>query len=294
MTFTSDLHVDVTRNNGYLVPYLAQRAAAMAGDVFVLAGDIAGSLAVLDATLAQFERLDGTKVLVPGNHDIWVSKSQARKGRDSFYNYREAIPQLCARHGFICPTLEPCMIADVGIIANIGWYDYSLQDPRLSATYNLHDYERGIFGHRVWNDTRHAVWLRHPDTADWRARQGTLRNSEVFARFIGELTSATLRVPASIQKLLFVLHTAPFRECITPKPEPSPFDAYEGSVALGEFIEAVVAGGREAWVICGHRHKPLFLQRGNIRLYRSPIGYLGDAETDYGAIAKRAVGECEI
>jgi hypothetical protein len=32
---------------------------------------------------------------------------------------------------------------------------------------------------------------------------------------------------------------------------------------------------REISVICGHRHKKLFLDMDNIKLYRSPVGYLG-------------------
>ncbi len=121
-----------------------------------------------------------------------------------------------------------------------------------------------------------------------------LRNDEVFATFFGELRAAVGQIPPGVEKLLLVLHTAPFRECISPRPEPSPFDAYEGSTAIGEFIERVAAGGRQIWVICGHRHKSLFLERGNIRLYRSPVGYLESSDADYEGIARSAVGEFEM
>jgi predicted phosphohydrolase len=294
VAFTSDLHVDVTESNRLLAPYLARRAAELNPDIFVLAGDVASSMAALEEALAQFDGLDCTKVITPGNHDIWVSKNQAHKGRDSFHNYRQSIPEACSHHGFICPTTTPYVMGKAAIIANIGWYDYSLQDPRLATTYGTVDYDRGVFGSALWNDTRYAVWLRHPDSDDWRRRRMTLRNREVFAIFCAELQAAIEQVPAGVEKLLLVLHTAPFRECITPKPEPSPFDAYEGSTAIGEFIESVVAAGRQAWVICGHRHQPLFLERGDIRLYRSPIGYLERADADYERIARSAVGEFEM
>ncbi|OPZ94000.1 MAG: hypothetical protein BWY74_00917 [Firmicutes bacterium ADurb.Bin419] len=82
-------------------------------------------------------------------------------------------------------------------------------------------------------------------------------------------------------------------KCINQKDEPSPFDAYEGSSQIGEFIKTI-SKDREISVICGHRHKKLFLDMGNIKLYRSPVGYLDKSQTDYERIAGEVIGEFEM
>ena len=49
-----------------------------------------------------------------------------------------------------------------------------------------------------------------------------------------ELKNSAQKIPDDVRKVLIVLHTAPFKECIIPNDEPSPFDAYEGSSQIGE------------------------------------------------------------
>jgi predicted phosphohydrolase len=295
IAYTSDIHIDYSPINRRLLPYLVLRIAALNPDVFVLAGDVANTLACMNDALAPFEQLDCLKVMVPGNHDVWTeSNRQVRKGHDSFYKYREAIPEICRRHGFVCPVASPHMAGDIAVVGNIGWYDYSLQDARLSSNYDRNDYDRGTFGSAVWNDKRYAVWLARPGVEGWRQRRLTLSNDAVFARHFGDLRSAVQQIPAGVEKALLVLHTAPFSECITPKAQPSPFDAYQGSAAIGDFIETVVAVDRQVHIICGHRHEPLFLERGSVRVYRSPVVYLAGVDIDYAATAAQAIGEFEM
>ncbi|MFZ5987382.1 MAG: FMN-binding protein [Bacillota bacterium] len=96
VAYTSDIHADITTNNRLLVPYLVNRVKEITPDVFVIAGDISNSLDSLDSTLKQFNQLQCLKVMIPGNHDVWVeSNNSVRKGKDSFYKYRQAIPRAC-------------------------------------------------------------------------------------------------------------------------------------------------------------------------------------------------------
>lgn len=50
----------------------------------------------------------------------------------------------------------------------------------------------------------------------------------------------------------------------------------------------------EVSIICGHRHKKLFLDMGNIKLYRSPVGYLVKSQIDYERIVKEVIGEFQL
>lgn len=83
------------------------------------------------------------------------------------------------------------------------------------------------------------------------------------------------------------------KECIIPEDEPSPFDAYEGSTRIGELLNEI-AKARKVYVVCGHRHRKMFLDKGNVLLYRSPVGYLDSSQTDYEKIAENVIGEFEI
>lgn len=101
IAFTSDLHADVGARNAAALPWAARAAAALAPDVFVLAGDAANDLAALDRTLAAFEALPARKLFVPGNHDLWIESNKSlRRGQDSWHKYVRAIPDVCARRGF--------------------------------------------------------------------------------------------------------------------------------------------------------------------------------------------------
>ncbi|HOQ01536.1 hypothetical protein [Acetivibrio clariflavus] len=65
------------------------------------------------------------------------------------------------------------------------------------------------------------------------------------------------------------------------------------SVKIGEFIYSI-AKERDIYVICGHRHTKCFLEIGNIKLYRSPVGYLDKSQNDYEKIAKEVIGKFDI
>lgn len=294
VAYTSDVHADITLNNGQLIAYLVKRVGELNPDVFVLAGDISNTLECLDRTLKLFNEITCLKIMIPGNHDVWTeSNNSIRKGKDSFYKYKKAIPEVCSQNGFLYPITEPCIIGNIAIIGNIGWYDYTLADSRLTNTYDFMDYVRGTFDEGSWNDTKYAVWLKSPDSPNWKERLKTLSNNSLFEMLFSELKNTVQKIPDDITKVIIVLHTAPFKECIIPKDEPSPFDAYEGSSKIGEFIRTI-SKDREIRIICGHRHKKLFLNMGNIKLYRSPVGYLEKSQTDYERIAREVIGEFEI
>lgn len=294
VAYTSDVHADITLNNARIIPYLVNRLREINPAVFVIAGDISNTLKSMDDTLKLFSELSCLKVMVPGNHDVWIeSNSSMKKGKDSFYKYRQAIPQVCSQNGFLYPITEPYVIDDVAILGNIGWYDYTLADSRLSSTYNMMDYVKGIFKEGIWNDTKYAIWLKNSDSPNWKDRLKTMSNISLFEMLFNEFKNSVHKIPDDIRKVLIVLHTAPFKECIIPKDEPSPFDAYEGSSQIGEYIK-MISKDREISVICGHRHNKLFLDMGNIKLHRSPVGYLDKSQTDYERIAREVIGQFEM
>lgn len=298
IAFCSDLHADVTPQNRALVPLLAEEVARRSPEVLVLAGDCANTLAVLEEVLAAFRVTAPRLLFVPGNHDLWIESNKGlRRGQDSWRKYTEAIPEVCARQGFVSLPGHPFVQDGVGFVGSVGWYDYSLADPRLAGIVCEPEYDRGEFEYppgrpTIWSDTRNAVWLRDGRAPDWRERQHRLRPPSVFGRIFEQWEKDVAAVD-SAGSLVCVLHTSPFAECLERKPLPDPFDAYEGSARLGEVLAREAGRGRRVTCIAGHRHRVLEMEVRGVRVLRSPVGYLLEP-VDLGAVARSAVGVVEV
>jgi hypothetical protein len=204
---------------------------------------------------------------------------------------------VCARRGFHSLPGAPVRVNRVGFAGSVGWYDYSLRDPRLEGTVRPIDYERGEFRDAagvpvLWNDVKLAAWLARPEARDWQLRRQRLTTADVFDRVFGLLVK-DLEALAGVRAMIAVVHTNPFMECIERKAEPDPFDAYEGRAALGELL-ARHAARVPVTCICGHWHRPLDLTARGVRVLRRPLGYLDRSTTSVEELATDAVGLLEL
>lgn len=290
----SDLHIDVTAQNRRLLPYLRDEIRRIAPDALVVAGDTANTLAGWNEALQQLQSLEMPKLIVPGNHDVWIeSKSALRRAEDSGWKYNEALRAATVQYGWHYLPHDPIILHDIGFVGSLGWYDYSLRDPRLDASVGFGSYDEGTFIDSsrcvwVWNDTRYAVWLREPNSEDWRRRRLRRTNREVCRTMLGELEMDLNKLGGRVLKAVAAVHTNPFCSCIERKVTPDPFDAYEGSVRLGELL-VKFRRHYEILAMCGHRHQPLDITDTGIRVVRSPIGYLDGFDGDYRSKASEAI-----
>ena len=291
---TSDLHYDVTPQNHTFLPYLVDEVRRQSPDALVLGGDLANNLAGWSEVLEYFGPLEMLKLVVPGNHDVWIeSKGALKRGQDSAWKHDIALPGIAVQHGFHYLPGNPIVAGCIGFIGSIGWYDYSLRDPRLDGAIGCQEYEKGTLTDGsgrtvVWNDTRRAAWLRHPHSEDWRQRRLRLSAREVCAKLVKSLEAECQSIAGRVSKIVAVIHTNPFRSCISPAITPDPFDAYEGSVHLGELL-AQLGARYEVLCICGHRHQPLDTREAGIRVIRTPVGYLDHFKGAYSTLAAEVV-----
>ena len=121
IAFTSDIHADLTQQNRLLVPHLVRVVESLAPDVFAIAGDVANTAAGLESTLTAFSALSCQKLLVPGNHDVWVeSRRSVRKGRDSRHKHDTALPMICGNTSFTFLPGRPVVLGDVALVGSLG------------------------------------------------------------------------------------------------------------------------------------------------------------------------------
>jgi predicted phosphohydrolase len=242
---TADLHwghqargVEATR---LLISFLE----ANPPDVLVLAGDI-GTGTLFGDCLAQFDRLECRKGLVPGNHDLWV---QPEAGRDSLVLYREDLPRTAAEHGFHFLDAGPLLVpeVDVALVGSINWYDYSWSLEKLRELYpdELHRLESKRFTRGRHNDANFVRW----------SLGDVAFTAEVVTTFERRLCEAL----ATVGRAVVVTHHPPFYGLSFPRPgSPTDLDSLLWDAFCGNHhMEEVLAryADRIDFAFCGHTHR---------------------------------------
>ncbi len=217
---TADLHYDLGRESARDQLEAVRRAVTEADpDVLVFAGDQVGlGKKHLPALLESYRGLRARKLIVPGNHDLWLPEGDSRA------YYLATLPQIYADHGFHMLDAEPVVVDGVGFAGGISWYDYSFRDPTVVLGKG-ESYEASRFrGHVVAND-KIFVRLGRSDPEFCR---------EQLERLEGQVASLTPRV----DRVIAVTHMAAFADLLPPpKKEDDRFmRAFHGSAALGEML----------------------------------------------------------
>lgn len=255
IAITADLHWGV-RDAGdaatlKLVADLRERPA----DVLIIAGDI-GAGDDFQRCLELFTDLPGKKLLVPGNHDVWVTADDARG--DSWRLYDEHLPRLSAYHGFHYLDRAPLLLpdADLAIVGSMNWYDYSwADDPEFEKPADWEERLREKrFTRGRHNDGRFVRW----DYTDITFTQHAVATLE---RHLDEVLQTA-------RQAIVVTHHPAFDGINFPEMGPPTLDrmlwrAFSGNRSL----ENVLAhhAERVPWVFSGHTHRMAAGSLGPIR-----------------------------
>lgn len=304
LAYTSDIHVDAGAGNAALLPYLAARTTALAPDAFVLAGDVAETLAGVAGALAAFAALRCPKFYLPGNHDLFVEGAPA-PGATSRDKYERLLPAVAAAAGFQYLGLDPHRVGDVVFCGVTGWYDYTFRDPTLAAVVSQSHYDGGR-----WRDIRafdrgHVFWPRDAATAARTSAAAThaaqpasaagvwASDRELEAWMRARLAAQLERVQPPARSIVAVVHVLPFAELVRRGAfGPVAFhDAWLGSAALGECLRRVP---ELRLVVCGHQHHIADVDIAGIRVVARPVGTLRDASVDLAEVARAGIGLVEI
>jgi UDP-2,3-diacylglucosamine pyrophosphatase LpxH len=289
IAFTSDLHADATPVNAALVPHLASRAAALAPDVLILAGDVAETTAIVEETLAAFSDIGTLRLYVAGNHDLFVEGDPAAAG-DSLSKLEETLPAAARRAGFLALHDAPAALGDTSFVGIPGWYDYSLRDPACDGAISLDQYRAGVWrGIRAF-DRGHVFWPASGSFSQAPAAQPATApgrwagDEEIHAAMLEKLDRQLRAVPAS-HRIVAIVHVLAFQQSVVRGAFGSNafHDAYLGSDAYGARLER---DGRVVALVSGHLHRAAGrFASGGIQVHSSPIGTLRDAKADLASIA---------
>lgn len=270
LAFTSDLHIDSHLANRCVWQEMVARLHDIQPDIFICCGDIAADAQQLGIALLALESLPCPKLLVPGNHDIWVrNKHWLRKGITSRHKHDHLLPALCREAGFHPLWIEPFLFGNIAFCGSMGWYDYSLRNHAFDAHFSLQDYRRKGFQSHQWNDKRFVHW--HPP-GEHGIDPTQLRDDILAATLANQLTQQLRVAQQHASRIVAVTHMLPFRAMMVYHQEPQRdyFGAFMGSVLLGRAIQSCP---QVELVLSGHTHRKQTVQVGPITTHTSPLGY---------------------
>ncbi|MGB9856825.1 MAG: metallophosphoesterase [Dictyoglomaceae bacterium] len=257
----SDLHLDyIKMRNGLseesivdLLEKMKNKILSFNPDVFIFAGDISRKVKDIEIFLNVFKNLSFYKIFVPGNHDIWIEN-----GEDSFEKYRNILRKVSENYNFYYLPAFPLIIKNIGFVGSLGWYDYSLGGEEFS----FYEYEKGKYKNLKW---REVYWK----LVSFKDEKGNrLSNPEVCKIMQEDLRNQIEEIKDKVNIIVAIIHTLPFEDLIYTR---NFFSAYLGSKFLGDIL---LENEKIKYLICGHEHNPLILNKNRIRIYRCPFGYL--------------------
>ncbi|MCP2169321.1 3',5'-cyclic AMP phosphodiesterase CpdA [Goodfellowiella coeruleoviolacea] len=246
----SDLHVSHERNR----EVVDRIRPTSDGDWLIVAGDVAETVADIEATLRLLRDRFARVIWVPGNHELWTTRQDPVQLRgEARYHH---LVEVCRGLGVLTPE-DPYPVWETDessyVVAPLFLlYDYSFRDPNTSLDAAMkHAYETGV----VCTDE----FMLHPDPYPTRAD---------WCRQRIEVTEPRLAAIPQHQRTILVshwpLHQGPTRMLRFPQ-----FAMWCGSTRTADWhvrFRAEVA-------VSGHLHIPLTLFYDGVRFEEVSLGY---------------------
>lgn len=266
LVVTADLHYNIARS---VEPTrrIAGEICGLRADALLVLGDVGGrDPGIVRDCLGLFDRFEGRKLFVAGNHDLWT-----RPDEDSFERFDRVLPEVCRDAGFHPLDAEPTIVDGVGLVGSIGWYDFSFRPVRLGIP--LRFYQAKVapgaasrlpgYDHLL-RDTSDVPESALRISARWMdAEHVHLPISDIeFCHLLAERLGRHLdQVSPECPVIVVGMHHLPFRELVPHSDQPNwAFaSAFMGSEMFGEVIRSQP---KVHHLFCGHSHRRVRVRCG--------------------------------
>lgn len=230
---TSDLHYSPHYERP--VEEFARAVVAEAPDVLVLAGDVGEGLRRFRRCLELFAGLPSTttKLVVAGNHDVWVHEAE---GHSSLELFERELPRAARETGFTWLETDSAVIGRTAFAGSMGWYDYSGVAPGVTASYE-----------------EILTWKRRVFVDAWRV-DWPLTDPEMSARLADALDTRLRALAADprVERIAVVTHVPPWTGGLPRRPEYARTAAFFVNLTLGKRL---LTHSRVTHAVAGHIHR---------------------------------------
>ena len=243
---TADLHFGHNRPGDDACQLMLQHLQSHTPDLLLLGGDI-GTDEHFGECLDFFVQVPCRKLVIPGNHDLWVADGDHRG--DSLSVYEKYLPTLSAQFGYHYLDAGPLILPDanLAIVGSINWYDYSWSLERMKAevpNWQWH-LDHKAFSRGRHNDGKFIRW-KTDDVGFTR---------QVVGKFDAHLKQALDQV----EHALVLTHHPAFHGLSFPRATPAQgldellWEALSGNHSLELVLEK--HAGRIPLIFSGHTHR---------------------------------------
>jgi len=238
LVFTADMHLGITPVDLWMVE--VEKIKAEKPDIVVIGGDFSPDINRVMESFDIFSDINALKCYVVGNHDIWVVDGIG----NSFYKYHMLTELDC---GFCCLDDSPRIFEKdgykIGLVGNMGWYDYSFRDKQIDILYPLAmaSYKQKKFpnGKAKWMDGKYAKWLS---------------TDAEMSKFFANLLDNHIRkmIVCDVDVICCFTHHIPFEKMVKKDTEDwNMGNAFCGSKKIDKVIRKY---DKIKYVFCGHSH----------------------------------------
>ena len=271
IALASDIHVDfIAANRRIWCESVGAAMRAEAIDVVVIAGDVSNTTDRVEEYLKPLAVGRMANLIIPGNHDAWLTESQVMSHEKSSRWALAAFGASARRAGFTFLPDYPEMIGGWGFCGIMGWFDYSFADRSLGipdTAYAANEWRQGSF--RAINNDGHFVRFGVSDPEMARLE---------VARMSRHLDTLGATPDGDGPPIFAISHMIPYRDLVDYDGDAAfRFGAaFMGTPLLGALYDAHPSVRAIAY---GHTHRPFAVTDGDGRaIVASPFGY---AETDW-------------
>jgi len=266
---TADLHYNISRS---IQPTqeIAERICGLRADALLILGDVGGrDIGIVRDCLHLFDRFEGRKFFVAGNHDIWT-----HHGENSLERLEKTLPDLCRQADFHPLDLEPAVIDGVGLVGSIGWYDFSYRPSRLNIPLRFYREKVAPGAASRFKRYQHLL-VDRSDIPEEAMRIGTrwmdgqhvrlpMSDLDFCHRLLNRFTGHLNQIADRCQKIIVGMHHIPFRQMVPDNQNPTWAFArtYMGSELFGE---AMLVQPNITHAFFAHSHRPLQQQIQHIK-----------------------------
>lgn len=131
----SDLHLDYQVNAEW---FYNISEYDFANDILIIAGDLTDKVPELKKAFQYIKRSFKKVFFVPGNHDLWVSRSNIKCSINKF----KIVKKIALDNGI---SILPEKIGNINIVPLLSWYDYTFGEPSEDLL-------------KIWNDFKACSW----------------------------------------------------------------------------------------------------------------------------------------